>query len=434
MHRSAAALTLVLSMAVSALVVTPATAAPTDDGLWYYSAAGMDDIHRTSRGEGITIAILDTQINPDFPDLAGTRLNVHEPSYCAAEEGGPALPATSTDVKANHGTGITSLIIGTGAGINGQPGIPGVAPDVTINYYAVARPRDGASGLIECPSPADHDRSVGRPENEALLQAIADGADIISFSTGGQYKAEHIASAQRAGIILVGSAGNLPGAILDDPAAMNGVIAVGSVTPAITVWENSPSGPGLAVVAPGVDMRIPNLTFDGYTTASGASLAAPFTAGALALAWSQHPDATANQMIQTLLRTTGGSTHGLQRDDAAGYGLVSAERMLTADPSTFPDENPMLFDATDRVPLVSEVLSADATTSPTPTATAAPPAQAEPQDDDTDDSTGTPIGLIAGIAGVIALALILTVVLIGRRRSDATTDTDRRGGHDGYQG
>jgi hypothetical protein len=390
----------------------------------------MDDIHQKSRGEGITIAVLDTPINPDFPDLVGTDLNVHEPSFCAAEEGGPALPATSIDATANHGTGITSLLIGTGAGTNGQTGIPGVAPDVTVNYYAVARPVDSGSGLVECPAPDSIlGAGLGTPANAALKQAIADGADIINFSTSGRYLPQDIAAAQRAGIILVASAGNRPGEVGELPASRNGVIAVGSVTQDVTLWENTPSGDQLAVVAPGVAMRVPNLAFDGYMTADGASLAAPFTAGTIALAWSLHPDATANQMIQALFRTTGGTVHGLERDDFWGYGIVSADQLVRVLPTTFPDENPMLFDGTDRVPLVSEVLTSEATASPTPTATTDPPTTAAPQDDETDD-TSAPIGLIAGIAGGIALALILTVVLIGRRRPDATTDTDQRGAHD----
>jgi hypothetical protein len=134
-------------------------------------------------------------------------------------------------------------------------------------------------------------------------------------------------------------------------------------------------------------------------------------------------------MIQALFRTTGGTVHGLERDDFWGYGIVSADQLVRVLPTTFPDENPMLFDGTDRVPLVSEVLTSEATASPTPTATTDPPTTAAPQDDETDD-TSAPIGLIAGIAGGIALALILTVVLIGRRRPDATTDTDQRGAHD----
>jgi hypothetical protein len=173
----------------------------------------VNDIHQKSRGEGITIAVLDTQINPELPDLVGTDLNVHEPSYCAAEEGGPALPATSTDAVANHGTGIASLLIGTGAGVNGQSGIPGVAPDITVNYYAVARrPVEGGSGLVECPAPDSIlGAGLGTPANAALKQAIADGADIINFSTSGRYLPQDIAAAQRAGIILVASAGNRPG-------------------------------------------------------------------------------------------------------------------------------------------------------------------------------------------------------------------------------
>lgn len=429
-----AALVLGAGLALAGALPAQATSDPSG-GLWYYSAAELDTVHQTSRGEGITIAILDTQINPEFPDLVGTHLNVREPSFCAAEEGGPALPATSTEPGANHGTGITSLLVGTGVGVNGQTGVPGVAPDVTINYYAVARPRDDGSGLVECPAPDSIlGAGLGVPANAALKQAIADGADIISFSTTGRYMPEDIAAAQRAGIILVASAGNRPGEVGDLPASRNGVIAVGSLTPEVALWENTPRGEQLAVVAPGVDVRIPNLTFDGYTTASGASLAAPFTAGALALAWAKHPDATANQIIQALFRTTGGTVHGLERDDYWGYGIVNAGQLVRVLPTAFPDENPMLFDGIDRIPLVSEVLPAAATASPTPTSTASPPPTAAAQADETDDDPGAPVGLIGGIAGGVALALVLTVVLIGRRRPDATTDDHPRGGHDGHQG
>jgi subtilisin family serine protease len=166
-------------------------------------------------------------------------------------------------------------------------------------------------------------------------------------------------------------------------------------------------------------------------TASGTSLSTPFTAGALALAWSQHPDATANQMIQALFRTTGGTTHGLQRDDEAGYGLVNPERMLTVDPTTFPDDNPMLFDEQDRSPVVADVLAATSTPTPEATPTRAPLADTGSSAvdtgssaDDAGDSAGTPVGLIAGIAGAAAVALILTVVLIGRRRTEPANSND----------
>jgi hypothetical protein len=405
------------------LAATPALAITDDEGLWYYSATGMDDIHQTTRGEGITIAIMDSPINPDFPDLVGANLNVHEPSFCAAEEGGPALPATSTAAEANHGTGLTSLLIGTGVGINGQAGIPGIAPGITVNYYTTHFDTPG-SDLAQCPIPEPRDPR-GAPETAAVYQAIEDGADIISFSTGAsRLTDESIVAAQRAGVILVGSGGNRPGGVYETPAKRNGVIAVGSVTPEITLWENSPRGPELGVVAPGVNMRVPNFTFDGYMTASGSSLAAPFTAGALALAWSQHPDATANQMIQALFRTTGGTTHGLQRDDEAGYGLVSPYQLLQVDPTTFPDENPMLFDAVDRYPLVADVLEPTPTPTPEATPTRAPLADTGASADDTDDSTGAPMGLIAGIAGAAAVALILTVVLIGRRRTAPADPND----------
>lgn len=405
------------------VLAAPATATTDDEGLWYYGATGMDDIHQTTRGDGITIAIMDSPINSAFPDLAGTNLHVHEPSFCAAEEGGPALPATSTAPEANHGTGITSLLIGTGAGINGQAGIPGIAPDVTVNYYTTHFETPG-SDLVQCPIPEPRDPR-GAPEAAAVFQAIEDGADIISFSTSAfRVSDEAVIAAQRAGVILVATGGNRASSVSEYPALLNGVLAIGAATADATIWENSPRDHRLSVVAPGVDMRVPNLTFDGYMTASGTSLSTPFTAGALALAWSQHPDATANQMIQALFRTTGGTTHGLQHTDDAGYGLVNVERMLTVDPTTLPDENPMLFDEPERTPLVADVLEPAPTPTPEPTTTRAALADTGSAADASDDSQGAPIGLIAGIVGAVAVALIVTVILLGRRRTEAAISND----------
>ncbi|MDR6199544.1 subtilisin family serine protease [Microbacterium sp. SORGH_AS428] len=53
----------------------PASAAGDEDGQWWYEAYGVADVHAEGwTGEGVKIAVVDTQINPDL-----SRLRRHGP-------------------------------------------------------------------------------------------------------------------------------------------------------------------------------------------------------------------------------------------------------------------------------------------------------------------------------------------------------------------
>jgi hypothetical protein len=140
-------------------------------------------------------------------------------------------------------------------------------------------------------------------------------------------------------------------------------------------------------------------------------------------------------MIQALLRTTGGETHELLRDDVRGYGLVNARALLAIDPTTLPDENPLLTDGPDREPTRAEVLGTatdepSATPSTAPTSTPQPTATPSEQES---AASGPPIGLIGGGIALVAVLLVLTVVLLRRRPSDSD-QSHVTGDHHGHQG
>jgi hypothetical protein len=125
------------------LAPTPALAsAHGGDGRWYYDIPRLAEVHQQTAGSGITIGLIDGRINTAVPDLVGADIQVHEPSYCAAVEGGEAYPAITTEPDAEHATSMATMLVGTDAGTDGQPGIPGVAPGATVHAYVVAREDD----------------------------------------------------------------------------------------------------------------------------------------------------------------------------------------------------------------------------------------------------------------------------------------------------
>ena len=333
---------------------------PSDGGLWYFSATGMDAIHQTTQGKGITIAVLDSQVNPAAPDLAGADITVHEPSYCAATPGGPALPAASTDVTAVHATGMDGVILGTRVGVNGRPGQRGIAPQASIRNYTTTYER---GEIPMCESPAELAGKSGMAS--AIDQAVADGADIISMSISGRDDAQAfdaIGRALHAGVILVAAGPHGSGTTMKFPASANGVVAVESADPSFALTPETTTSPLLTVVAPGEHFLVVNDDWVSYVTASGSSNATAYTSAALALVWSAFPTATANQVLQSLVRNTDGTDHALQRDDSWGYGVVNVRQMLSHDPTAYPDINPLL--RADGKPSTAQILG-DGTTAPT---------------------------------------------------------------------
>lgn len=403
----------------AATVVTPAAgvaAVPgADDGRWYVEATGLTELHQRTTGAGITIAVLDEAVNPAAADLVGADVLPHEPSYCAAEPDGQAYPATSTEALAKHTTSIATMLVGTDAGSGGAPGIPGVAPGATVRTYAIRY------GDQPCETPAGQENY----QDDAIRDAVADGADIIAVPGAGRFTTDGIADALRAGVIVVAAAGN-DGELTGLPAIANGVVTVGTVTSDVTLAEGSPSGPTLAAVAPGARIRAMQADWTTYGTTTGSSNATAYTAGALALLWSLYPDATDGQIIQALIHTTDAEVKETpSRETGWGYGTVSPRGLLSVDPTTYPDENPLLLDD-GRAPLVSDVVGGGEPTA----APADEPDDAVADDDaatsDTPSDSGLPLGAIAGGAfGVLLVVGAVVAVIISRRRRP-TTDNDAK--------
>ncbi len=422
-----------------AAVADPMNPTTPEDGLWYYYQLHLDEIHTSGiTGEGVTIAILDTPINLDVPTLQGANIEL-QGSFCGDPSGAPR-PGTSTDWEvASHGTEITSLVVGTGAGYPGGIGVQGVAPGARVLYYPVY-----LSGTFGSEEEVCYDEETGAPwhGNEVVAlsieDAVANGADIISMSFGGDGDDSleaAIATALRHDVIIVASLGNnsvVPGGPItydSPPGTLNGVVSVlsGASDGSLQIvggFDIPNTSPYVDVVGPGVNLLeqrgSTGLAWTEQIFSSGTSFATPIVAAEIALAMQQYPDATPNQILQSMIHNTGTAPHDLALDPDIGYGTVVPRTLLAADPTQYEDVNPFIDTAItdDSIdgPSVNEILGE---VTPTPTSTPTPDATPTPTGGPgtTVADSSSPVLLILIVAGIV---LLLIIVIVTARKPGKT--------------
>lgn len=395
---------------------TSAAADPATEGLWYFDALRIQDAHDAGfTGAGITIAVLDAQINPDIPTLRDANLELGEQPDCYID--GVELPAESTDVlPAEHATNVVSLIVGTGADEAGVPGVKGIAPGATVLFYRVNRDNG-----YEC-TDADGEPRYEAVIADALESALDAGVDIISLSLGFNTSDQVGAAVARGlseGVIFVVALSNQED-IMDSLAwspYLNGGVSVQAAGSDLAIQTHD-SGfgdqvpnidQGVDVAAPGIGILYQGTPEGGWSTPTlrnGTSLATPIVAGILAVAAQKYPDATSNQLLQSLIRNTGGNDGEPEYDASMqyGYGIASLTNLLKVDPTQYPDENPLLVATGDPSLEAIEAAGAEPTAEPSP-----PPGA----------SAGIPGWLIVIlVAGTVAvLVIVAVVVLVMVRRS-----------------
>lgn len=310
----------------AALVLVPATTAHADtirDRQWALDALHADQVWPTTRGAGITVAVLDTGVEADHPDLDGNVLEGKDLVGFGAREGDEAW--------ARHGTAMAGIIAGHGHGPGNGDGVLGVAPEAKILPVRV---------ILEDKDPARAKaRSTrGSALAEGIRWAADHGADVINLSLGDDSASAHpeegedeaIQYALRKGVVVVASAGNggEKGDRISYPAAYPGVIAAtavdryGTRAPFSTRrWYATVSAPGVDVIIADPDHRY----YEGW----GTSAAAAFVSGAVALLKAAHRDLTPAQ-IKRLLEDTARNAPASGRDDSRGYGFIDPAAAIEA--------------------------------------------------------------------------------------------------------
>jgi subtilisin family serine protease len=299
-----------------------------DNQQWVLDMLNVQPAWAVTRGGGVTVAVIDSGVNPDVSDLFGS-VTVG-PDYTGVHTS-PANPNWGV-----HGTWMASLIAGHGHGPGDDSGITGIAPRARILSIRVIPDRD--------------DPHYGRYEREQetlIQQSLADGIDyavrhgakVISMSIG--YSApsgtvrEALLTAYHAGVVVVASAGNSGDqsgsggegqAPESFPADYPGVISVGAVYEDGAVTSFSSDNLSVKVAAPGY--QVPAQGRDGgYWLVSGTSPACALVAGVAALIKSRYPDLAPN-LVARAMTTTTTDRPADRYNSQVGFGVVDAAAAL----------------------------------------------------------------------------------------------------------
>jgi len=321
----------VLACAVP-LAVLPGTAASADsirdNQQWVLDMMNVPAAWQLTQGGGVTVAVVDSGVNPDVSDLAGSVIT--GPDYT-----GVSTPPSNPDWGV-HGTWMASLIAGHGHAPDGESGVIGIAPRSRILSIRVIPDRaDPHYGRYS----REQEPSIQESLASGIDYAVRHGAKVISMSIG--YSAPNGAVKQALqdafshGVVVVASAGNsgAPDGTTDSgqapvsfPADYPGVISVAAVNSAGAVAGFSSDNLSVQVAAPGVS--VPAQGRDGqYWWVSGTSPACALVAGVAALIKSKYPDLAPNLVVRALTSTTTSRPAG-GYDNQIGFGIVDAAAAL----------------------------------------------------------------------------------------------------------
>jgi type VII secretion-associated serine protease mycosin len=284
---------------------------PLSDKQWGLAVARVSDAWNLgAAGKGIIVAVVDTGVDLNHPDLQENLLA----GYNALT--GTAGSSVAQD-RNGHGTHVAGIIA---AGLNGV-GITGVAYQAKIlPVKALTRTGEGTDDCIA----------------DGIVWAADNGARIINLSLGSAEKSEILKEAVQyaadQGCLIVAAAGNKEEnanlTAIAYPAADPNVLAVTATDPDDKVAGFSLAGPQAALAAPGVDILSDYWqNASGYATLSGTSMASPFVAGVAALVWSRHPDWSARQ-VKVDLENSAKDLGAAGRDNAYGFGRVNSDWAL----------------------------------------------------------------------------------------------------------
>lgn len=290
----------------------------------------------TTGSADVTIAIIDTGVDLNHPDLQGKIVAGWDFVNDDA----------SADDDHMHGTACASL---AAAMTNNGTGVSGV------NWLARIMPLKALD-------------ATGNGSTTDIIAAVdwarTHGADVISMSLGGgSYSSTFnnaINAASSAGLVVVSAAGNDNESTISYPARYANSMAVGALSPCNErkapdscdgeYWWGSNYGTGLDVMAPGVWLR--SATINSYIyNMNGTSGATPHVAGVAALVKGRNPLLSSAE-IRDIIRDSAVDMGAAGWDNETGYGRLNAFEALLLTPTSEPCDIDFDGPALDHDPLV----------------------------------------------------------------------------------
>lgn len=330
---------------------------------WAQERLSPDRVWPLTRGEGVTVAVIDTGVDAKATPLEGRVL----PGVDIVGGGGRA-----DDDCFGHGTFVAGII---GAERLVGTGVHGIAPDVKI--LPVRQANDSSDGTAS-------GMAAG------IVAAVDGGADVVNISASSFFPTKALEDAVKYAaandVLIVTAASNEAeaGNPRAYPAAYPQVMSVGAIDRDGNRSEFSETGDFLDVVAPGVDIIGLSRGGRSHIQDSGTSYAAPFAAGVAALVRAYHPDLSARQ-VKRRIELTADHPGTRLPDPAMGWGVVNPWAAVTTE---LPEERGSLA-----VPSGASAIN--------------PPKPPVPDTWARDNALrlGAALGLVATIAVTLALAL-----------------------------
>lgn len=307
---------------------------------------------------GVTVAVVDSGIEPDHPDLRG-RIDTAASLDCTNAGRPDADPGRWRNTTSGHGTHVAGIIAAARNGV----GVAGVAPGVRVASIKVVNdngfiyPEYAICGVLSAAAKgirvANHSYFVdpwhywcSTDKRQAAAREAVRRAFAYSHSRG----VLSVAAAGNEGADLARKVRDTdsPGdstptsrplnrTCLDLPAELPGVVTVSAADPDGKRAAFSNYGHGVIdVTAPGSDV-LSSYPDRSWARLSGTSMASPHAAGVLALLAAKHPRATPDALAALLLaqardvpcpRGASTCTGTTARNSFAGEGMVDAARAV----------------------------------------------------------------------------------------------------------